>query len=167
MIEVFEGPLCCNTGVCGTGPQQALVDFTADAKWAQSHGATVRRANLAQDPLAFAQSEIARAFVKAAGSDALPLVVADGVTVLTGRYPTRTELARFASIEAPVGVASTVEDSASCCGGDAPADCCSTPATTPKPDENGACCGNDNAGADCCSTPESTPQPLVLEGLSN
>ena len=30
MISVFEGPLCCNTGVCGTDPDQALVNFTAD-----------------------------------------------------------------------------------------------------------------------------------------
>ncbi|MDN5985069.1 MAG: arsenic metallochaperone ArsD family protein, partial [Propionibacterium sp.] len=27
MISVFEGPLCCNTGVCGTDPDPALVNF--------------------------------------------------------------------------------------------------------------------------------------------
>lgn len=53
MIQVFEGPLCCNTGVCGPDPDQALVDFTADLDWLTRQGVSVRRANLAQDPAAF------------------------------------------------------------------------------------------------------------------
>ena len=65
-ISVFEGPLCCNTGVCGQDPEQTLVDFTADARWLADQGVPVTRANLAQDPAAFAADASARAFLRIA-----------------------------------------------------------------------------------------------------
>ncbi|MFZ2624391.1 MAG: arsenite efflux transporter metallochaperone ArsD [Propionibacterium sp.] len=131
-MTVFEGPLCCNTGVCGTDPDQALVDFTADARWLAEQGVAVTRANLAQDPVAFAADESARAFLKVAGVEGLPLVRMDGVTVLTGRYPTRSELARFAGLAAPqpepapTAKEQDTTEASGCCGGEAPSDsgCC-------------------------------------------
>ena len=127
MIQVFEGPLCCNTGVCGPDPDQALVDFTADLDWLTRQGVSVRRANLAQDPAAFADSAVARAFVQKVGASGLPLIVADDVTVATGRYPSRAELARIAGVEAPdrdrgdrLLRRATVHPAASVCCGDRP-----------------------------------------------
>lgn len=125
MIQVFEGPLCCNTGVCGPDPDQALVDFTADLDWLARQGVSVRRANLAQDPAAFADSAVARAFVQRVGASGLPLIVADDVTVATGRYPSRAELALIAGVEVPAG-----DSAAGCCGG-------TTAAPTPS-----VCCGS-------------------------
>ena len=124
MIQVFEGPLCCNTGVCGPDPDQALVNFTADLDWLQHQGVAIRRANLAQDPAAFADSALARSFMQKVGTSGLPLIVIDDVTVATGRYPSRSELARIAGLEAPTDVAAS-----GCCSGDSPdsSDCCSTP----------------------------------------
>ena len=139
-IKVFEGPLCCNTGVCGADPAQALVDFTADARWVADQGVPVARANLAQDPAAFAADGLAVAFLKTAGAEGLPLVTMDGVTVLAGRYPTRAELARYAGLS--TADASTQE---ACCGGAAAeADCC-TPAvqTVQVASPSGGCCGGD------------------------
>jgi len=101
-IRVFEPALCCNTGVCGPDVDQALVDFTADLAFLQSQGANITRHNLANDPLAFAHDEAVRAFLQVAGSESLPLTTVDGVTVMTGRYPTREQLARFADIQAQV-----------------------------------------------------------------
>jgi hypothetical protein len=137
-IQVFEGPLCCNTGVCGTDPAQALVDFTADARWIADHGVRVTRANLAQDPAAFAADALARAFLQTAGADALPLVTVDGMTVLTGRYPTRTELARYAGLT----VAGTSTQT-TCCGGEtADAECCAPAAQTVQvATPSRGCCG--------------------------
>ncbi|MCI1675594.1 MAG: arsenite efflux transporter metallochaperone ArsD [Ancrocorticia sp.] len=128
MISVFEGPLCCNTGVCGTDPDQALVQFTADADWMERQGVEVHRANLAQDPQAFADSAIARSFMQVAGAEGLPLTLVDGVTVMTGRYPSREELAVFAGLltKAPeqAGQSSCcgggASSGSSCCGGGAP-----------------------------------------------
>ncbi|PFG20493.1 arsenite efflux transporter metallochaperone ArsD [Serinibacter salmoneus] len=123
-IQVFEGPLCCNTGVCGTDPDQALIDFTADLAWLSSQGVAVRRANLAQDPAVFAENPIARAFVQKVGAQGLPLIVVDDVTVVTGRYPGRDELARIAGLETAAAAsvtAPTGETDSGCCGSDEPA----------------------------------------------
>lgn len=121
-IAVFEPALCCNTGVCGQDVDQNLVAFTADLAWLTGQGATITRHNLANDPLAFAHTEAVRSFLEIAGSAGLPLVSVDGVTVLTGRYPTRAELARWSGLETsevvPAGAASlglTATES-SCCG---------------------------------------------------
>ena len=139
MIQIFEGPLCCNTGVCGPDPDQALVDFTADLDWLTRQGVSVRRANLAQDPAAFADSAVARAFVQKVGASGLPLIVADDVTVATGRYPSRAELARIAGVEAPA------ENAATGCCGSAP----STPAAS-------VCCGDEApVSSGCCGSAQS------------
>ena len=121
-IAVFEPALCCNTGVCGEDVDQNLVTFTADMAWLLEQGASITRHNLANDPLAFAHNEAVKSFLEIAGSAGLPLVSVDGVTVATGRYPTRAELARWAVLEAPAAMPAGAinlglsESSGSCCG---------------------------------------------------
>ena len=139
MIQVFEGPLCCNTGVCGPDPDQALVDFTADLDWLTRQGVSVRRANLAQDPAAFADSAVARAFVQKVGASGLPLIVADDVTVATGRYPSRAELARIAGVEVPAENTAT-----GCCGSATPTPAASVCCGDEAPVSSG-CCGSDQS----------------------
>lgn len=122
-IAVFEPALCCNTGVCGEGVDQNLISFTADMAWLLEQGASITRHNLANDPLAFAHNEAVKSFLEIAGSAGLPLVSVDGVTVATGRYPTRAELARWAGLESldavPAGAVNlglTENGDSSCCG---------------------------------------------------
>jgi SAM-dependent methyltransferase len=98
-IHVYEPALCCNTGVCGEDVDQRLVEFTADLNHLVERGATIARHNLANDPQAFAADETARAFLQVAGSEGLPLTTVDGVTVMTGAYPTREQLLRFAGLD--------------------------------------------------------------------
>jgi hypothetical protein len=99
-IRVFEPALCCNTGVCGPDVDQALVNFTADLSHLTGSGADVQRHNLANDPSAFAGSETVRAFLQVAGSEGLPLTLVDGLTVMTGAYPAREQLMRYAGLAA-------------------------------------------------------------------
>lgn len=125
-IEVFEPALFCNTGVCGDDVDQNLVTFTADMDWIHSRGGDIARFNLANEPLAFAEREPVRAFLQLSGSEGLPLVLVDGVTAVTGRYPDRAQLARWAGLDtdtttAPAGVrmlglTDTTTDAGSCCG---------------------------------------------------
>lgn len=91
-IEVFEPALCCDTGVCGPDVDQALVSFSADLDWLRGQGGDITRFNMASEPLAFAGNDTVRGFLEIAGSQGLPLVLVDGVTALTGRYPTRDEI---------------------------------------------------------------------------
>lgn len=118
-IRVFEPALCCNTGVCGEDVDQALVDFTADLDHLKQQGVDIDRHNLANDPLVFAQNPVVRNFLTTTGSEGLPLVLVDDVTVLTGRYPTRAMLTRYAGLAAiePVTLDLATTDSQGCCGG--------------------------------------------------
>jgi hypothetical protein len=130
VVRVYEPALCCNTGVCGEDVDQWLVTFTADLTALADQGADITRHNLANDPMAFASNESVRAFLNVAGSEGLPLTTVDGVTVMTGAYPRRDQLARFAGLQTevpvPVGatllqVADETSDADSACG---PSGCC-------------------------------------------
>lgn len=101
-IRVYEPAMCCNTGVCGGDPDQKLVEFTADLAHLQGLGAGIQRHNLANDPSAFAGNDTVRSYLELVGSDGLPMTVVDGVTVMTGGYPTREQLIGYAGIAAPV-----------------------------------------------------------------
>ena len=129
-IHIFEPALCCNTGVCGPDVDQALVDFTADLSHLKGLGADVQRHNLANDPSAFTDSDTVRAFLQVAGSEGLPLTLVDGVTVMTGAYPARGQLMRYAGLgtepqaaAVPVGMTELgmTEKSGGSCG---PTGCC-------------------------------------------
>lgn len=136
-IQIFEPGLCCGTGICGVDVDQQLVTVSADIDWAASLGGVVRRFNLAQEPLAFAENDTVRRFLHTAGQDGLPVTIVDGDTVLTGRYPSRAELATWAGLGAPAaedrpsllaapaiaGAAAPDASAAGCCGG-AAGSCC-------------------------------------------
>ena len=100
-IQIFDPALCCSSGVCGTDVDQNLVNFSADADWARQNGAQLERFNLAQQPMAFAESAPVKAFLERAGQEALPLTLVDGQIMLAGRYPSRADLARWAGLAAP------------------------------------------------------------------
>jgi len=99
-IQVFDPALCCSTGVCGVDVDQQLVAFSADVDWAKQNGAQIERFNLAQQPMAFAESPVVKAFLERSGAEALPLILADGALMLAGRYPSRNELAQWAGLNA-------------------------------------------------------------------
>jgi hypothetical protein len=111
VIQVFDPALCCSSGVCGVEVDPALVKFAADVQWATQNGAGIERNNLAQQPMAFAANEVVKGYLERSGAEALPLVLVDGQVALAGRYPNRSELARWAGIE------TAASDSQSCCGG--------------------------------------------------
>jgi len=142
-IRVFEPALCCNTGVCGPDPAQELVVFTADLHHIKRLGVDATRYNLATNPTAFAESEPVRQFLQTAGSEGLPLTLVDGAVALTGRYPSRAELLRYAGIE------TSAPASAGCCGGDAQVDdaastgCCGGDAQVDAAASSSGCCGGD------------------------
>lgn len=126
-IRIYEPALCCASGVCGTDVNQELVNFTADLAYLKESGADIERYNLASAPEEFATNATVVAFMQVAGADGLPLVTVDGVTVLTGRYPTRAELEAFVNSATPQPGATKV-------------DLGLTPATS-----SGCCCGSE-----CC-----------------
>jgi len=115
VIQIFDPALCCSTGVCGVDVDQQLVSFSADVDWAKQQGAQIERFNLAQQPMAFAENSVVKGFLERSGQEALPLILVDGEFALAGRYPMRTELARWAKIEA--AAVDAEKPTKSCCSG--------------------------------------------------
>jgi AhpD family alkylhydroperoxidase len=93
MIQVYDPPMCCSSGVCGPDVDPKLVQFAADLKWLGEQGVTVERYNLTQTPIAFAENEVVRVALTEKSEAALPLIVVDGKVAVSGTYPTREELA--------------------------------------------------------------------------
>jgi len=114
-LQVFDPAMCCSTGLCGPQVDPGLVRFAADLKWLQEQGVEVQRFNLSQSPAAFVENAQVKQALTEKGEAALPIVLASGRVVASGRYPEREELAGFA------GLGGTAKSAASatqgCCGG--------------------------------------------------
>ena len=73
-IQVYDPPMCCSTGICGTDIDPDIVSFAAMLAQIVSHGVKVERYNLGQQPMAFVQNPAVKAFLEKEGADALPLI---------------------------------------------------------------------------------------------
>ncbi|MBA4388165.1 MAG: arsenical resistance operon transcriptional repressor ArsD [Verrucomicrobia bacterium] len=91
-VEVFDPPMCCSSGVCGPMVDPVLPRFAADLEWLKKQGIVIKRYNLAQQPLAFAENDAVKTALSE-DDNCLPLVLVDGQIVSRGRYMTRGELA--------------------------------------------------------------------------
>jgi hypothetical protein len=98
-IEVFDPPMCCSTGVCGPSVDPALVRFASDLHWLATQRIIVERYNLAQQPQAFAASEVVKTALRQDGNTCLPLILLNGAVISKGCYPSRDELARLTGVE--------------------------------------------------------------------
>ena len=92
-LELYEGAMCCETGVCGPSVDEQLLAVREDLRWAETQGASVARHNLTSAPDAFVANPKVTGLVKAFGDKALPVLVIDGEIRAHGHYPTRDELA--------------------------------------------------------------------------
>lgn len=92
-IELYEGAMCCETGVCGPSVDDQLLAIREDLRWIETQGASVTRHNLTSDPDAFVASPKVTGLMQAFGDKALPVLVIDGEIAAHGHYPTRDELA--------------------------------------------------------------------------
>ena len=126
-LEVFDPPMCCSTGVCGTDPNPVLASFSADLEWLKQQGIEVRRYNLAQEPTAFTQNSAIKKLLDETEGDGLPAILVDGKLVSQARYPTRETLAQLAGLSGAtqaqdVSLSARPADEG-CCGGNNSA-CC-------------------------------------------
>jgi hypothetical protein len=90
-IQVYDPPMCCPTGICGTDIDPDLVNFAAMLAQFRAAGIQIDRYNLAQQPMAFAQNAAVKALMMEVGTEVLPVIFWDGKVQLTGRYPNSDE----------------------------------------------------------------------------
>jgi len=133
-IQVFDPPLCCSTGICGPDVDPELVRFAADLEWLAKQGVEVERINMSQEPGRFAEDPVVARELQARGNECLPLVLASGTVASRGRYPSRTELADYADLDAQLAKAESdaIVATEGCCGGKAKAE-----------PEKSSCCGGE------------------------
>ena len=104
-LEVFDPSMCCSSGGCGAGVDPQLAQFAADLQWIAGHGVAVERHSLSQEPQDFfARPEILKELK--AGLDHLPILTLDGRIIMTGSYPSLSELSAI------LGIALTPEEAA-------------------------------------------------------
>ncbi|MEK7374551.1 MAG: arsenic metallochaperone ArsD family protein [Thermodesulfobacteriota bacterium] len=88
-LIVYEGAMCCSSGVCGPEPDQNLIVFSETIKRLQNEYGerlTIMRASLTFNSLIFmAHPEIAR-LVKENGPAVLPITTINGEIVARQKY---------------------------------------------------------------------------------
>jgi arsenite methyltransferase len=128
MIQVFDPPMCCSTGVCGPTVDSKLTRFAADLGWLKSRGVTVQRFNLAQNPEMFVENKTVKQAVAMAGEKCLPLVLVDGKIACQGAYPSRNELAVMVGVDVADSTQRVASTKSGCCcastGKSSPEKCC-------------------------------------------
>lgn len=101
-VEVFDPPMCCSTGVCGTEIDPVLPRFAANLEWLKTRGVNVERYNLAQQPGDFVANESVKAALHDEGNGCLPLILVDGKIISRAAYPDRAVLAGYVGIDITV-----------------------------------------------------------------
>jgi hypothetical protein len=94
-LIIYEGAMCCSTGVCGPEPDRDLIEFNETLKRLQSEygeRVTIMRASLMFNSLIFlAHPEIAR-LVKENGPEVLPITTVNGEIISGQKYLKYEEL---------------------------------------------------------------------------
>lgn len=95
VIEIFDPPMCCPTGICGPTIDPALLDISETILKLKSEfdGRTnIARYLLGQQPAKFIQQSEVIARLKSDGVSVLPITVVNGVVKKERIYPSYVEL---------------------------------------------------------------------------
>ncbi len=151
-LEIFDPPMCCSTGICGSSMDSTLVTFASDLEWLKKQGVHVVRHGLSFEPTEFVKNDAVKNLVNTEGNTSLPIIVLEGKIVLKGHYPAREKLAEICKIEFNTDDAPPVHREENCCCGE-DCDCGSTQHDEKlKFVENKCDCSNAAAEDNCCCT---------------
>jgi hypothetical protein len=93
-LIIFEGPICCPTGVCGPNPDKELIEFNETLKklGQEFKGLKITRASMSFNVQLFMQTPAVRDLVRTNGPSILPITMIDGEIVKKQQYPKYAEL---------------------------------------------------------------------------
>lgn len=92
IIEIYEPPVCCPTGVCGPAPDPDLANLQDAIQKLKKAGFSAERIALNQQPKRFMNNPVVKEIIMSEGKESLPITLVDGILVLKGRYPKYEEL---------------------------------------------------------------------------
>jgi hypothetical protein len=96
-LTIFEGPLCCPTGVCGPTTDKDMIELNETLRRLNEEykGLKITRASMSFNVALFMQTPLIRDLVKEKGVGILPVTVIDGNIVMKQGYPKFTELSKW------------------------------------------------------------------------
>lgn len=116
-LEVFDPPMCCNSGICGEHPDFILVNFASDLEWLKAQGIEVVRYGLALEPSEFTQNQEVAKLMQEEGNKCFPIILFDNKIVFKGNYVSRVNLADACNVPYNDLDAPPVHREENCCCG--------------------------------------------------
>ena len=95
VVELFDPPMCCPTGLCGPTLDQTLLDVNEMILALQAEGFKVERYQMTSHPQAFLNNAEVMRLVREKQMAALPITIVRGQVVKVGAYPTLSEVKSF------------------------------------------------------------------------
>ena len=95
VVELFDPPMCCQTGLCGPTLDQTLLDVNEMILSLQAEGLTVARYQMTGQPQAFLSNPEVMRLVREKQMAALPITAVRGQVVKVGAYPTPSEIKTY------------------------------------------------------------------------
>jgi hypothetical protein len=92
IIELFDPPMCCPTGLCGPELDQTLLDVSEMLLTLKAEGTPVERYQMTSHPHQFMQNNEVMRLVRQQQMAALPITTVRGQVIKTGAYPSLAEL---------------------------------------------------------------------------
>ncbi|HRQ37025.1 MAG TPA: arsenite efflux transporter metallochaperone ArsD [Chloroflexota bacterium] len=92
VIELFDPPMCCPTGLCGPSLDQTLLNVSEMIAALQAEGTAVERYQMTSHPHKFMNNNEVMRLVREQQMAALPITAVHGQVIKVGAYPTLAEL---------------------------------------------------------------------------
>jgi hypothetical protein len=92
VVEIFDPPLCCPTGLCGPTLDQALLDVNEMILMLQAQSVRVERFQMTSHPQAFLNNAEVMKLMREKEIAALPITVVRGKIIKNGVYPALAEV---------------------------------------------------------------------------
>ena len=101
VVELFDPPMCCPTGLCGPTLDQTLLDVNEIILALQAEGLKVERYQMTSHPQAFLSNPEVMRLVREQQMAALPITAVRGQVVKVGTYPTLSEIKTYLMEQSP------------------------------------------------------------------
>ncbi len=92
VVEIFDPPMCCPTGMCGPTIDPVLLDVNEMIVTLQNEGIPVARYQMSTHAQAFVNNQEVFRLIREKQLAALPITVVHGGVIRIGAYPTVTEV---------------------------------------------------------------------------
>lgn len=87
-LIIYEGAMCCSTGVCGPEPDKTLIEFNQTLKRLQEEfkDLGITRASISFNVKMFLENKEIFQLVKEKGQEVLPITTVNGKIIAQQRY---------------------------------------------------------------------------------